>query len=248
MGEMKRFVYAPDPHGEHVNRASWQVLLDFCKDFKPHRRIMGGDVFDFAPFRKGASADEKAKSMEPDINAGLALIADLEPTDWCYGNHDIRPQRIAETETGALADYAGTVVNRMDALCAKYKINRTPYRTNAYIALGPLLKAMHGFTAQIHTAYAMAVAFGCVVTGHVHIIERARARTIDRRECVVGGCLRHPWARYNETHIATLRHAQGFLSGFYYEDRPEFYVSICEELSDGRWLIPSTFKEYGHGD
>ena len=242
--KMKRFVYAPDPHGEHVNRKSWKVLLDFCKDFKPHRRIIGGDVFDFTPFRRGASADEKEQSMEADIKAGLGLIEDLKPTDWPLGNHDIRPAAVARREKGAIKDYAISVVNRVDDLCDKLKINKTPYRADAFIELGPRLKAIHGNIANQHTAYALAIAYGCVVAGHVHIIERARAKTIDHRECWLAGCLRNPWAEFNETRITTLRHAQGFLFGMYSEDSPAFSVNIAEESADGSWLIPSAFKEY----
>jgi hypothetical protein len=104
---------------------------------------------------------------------------------------------------------------------------------------------MHGNIANMHTAYALAVAYGCIIGGHVHTIEHAIARTIDHREAFVCGCLCEIWQEYNKTRVATLRHRHGFAFGFYRDDSPAYSVHQAAADESGRWLIPSGFKEYG---
>ncbi len=246
--KMKRFVYAPDPHGHEVNRPSWKVLIEFCKDFAPDMRILGGDVFDFVPFRKGASESEKEQSMSEDVKIGMELIREFEATHWCYGNHDIRPARVAADGKGPIRDYAKEVVARIDNLCIDLGIQTTAYTAKSYIPIGPVLKAMHGNIANLHTAYAIAMAYGPTIVGHTHSIDYAQAKSLDRREAWVCGCLRNVWAEYNETRTATLRHRHGFAFGFYQDHSPEYAVYQAASDERGLWLIPSAFKEYGHGD
>ena len=248
MPQMKRFVYAPDPHGKEVHRASWNVLMEFCADFKPDMRILGGDVFEFAPFRSGAKDDEKHQSVEADVTAGMELIDEYRTTHWTLGNHDDRLWRVRRESSGPLADYAGRVIVQLDALIARRKIQTYEYRADSFCPIGPRLKAIHGNAVNMHTAKAVAEVYGCAVSGHTHSVDYYQARAIERREAWVCGCLRNVWAEFNKSRTATLRHRHGFAFGFYRDDGPEYSVYQAASDERGRWLIPSTFREYGHGD
>ena len=178
MHKWKRFLYAPDPHGNEVHAASWAVLLAFAKDFKPHMRILGGDVFEFAPFRSGAKEDEKHQSVEEDVAAGLELIDQFAATHWTLGNHDDRLWRVRRESSGPLADYAGRVLEQLDALLKRRRVKTYEYRADSFCPIGPRLKAIHGNAVSIHTAKAVAEVYGCAISGHTHSVDYYQARAI----------------------------------------------------------------------
>ena len=120
--------------------------MEFSKDFKPHRRILGGDVFDFASFRAGAGEADREESLESDLQAGLELVREFRPTDWCLGNHDVRPWTIAKTgKTAALRDYAAQVCRQMESAHQRIGCRMYGYRVPEFCPIGRRLKAIHGF-------------------------------------------------------------------------------------------------------
>ena len=241
----KRFVYLPDPHGHHVHRPSWEVVKQFVQDYLPDRVIYGGDVFDLSPIRRGASAEEKAQSMQPDFDAGMQLFYDVPPTDFVQGNHDYRAWNVAKNDPGPIGDFCRHLVQQIEAWAKAENVALYPYRANVFCPVGSRLKAMHGNIAQMHSAYSMAQMYGCVLFGHIHRQEYARARALDVREAWSCGCLSEIYQPYNETGTAVLRHAHGFAFGEYDTQSDLYAVYMASEMEDGRWLIPTATKLYG---
>lgn len=238
MKDMKRFLYAPDPHGDEVHRPSWDVAMSFCKDFNPHRRILGGDVWDFRPFRRGASEDEQRESIRGDLEAGLGLMQEFQPTDHCIGNHDIRPWRMRDESDGWKRDYAAAVVEQIEAAHEKLKCRTYGYRIDERCQLGPGLSAIHGFAHNIHAAKTTAEAYpGGTMAGHVHSVAYFRTASFDIRECWLTGCLRNVMAPFNQTRLATFRHTHGFAWGWYSETAPVYQVNQATAMQDGRWIV-----------
>jgi hypothetical protein len=240
MKDLRRFVYLPDLHGEHADAEAVRVALDFIADFKPHRRIIGGDVWDFAPLRKGADESEKRASLAADMEAGLDLLHRFKATDHCLGNHDVRPWRMRDESTGAMRDYAQILVDQIGKAHDRLKCRTYGYRIDQRCQLGPQpgLKAIHGFAHSEHTAKTTALAYqGTTMAGHTHHIAYYRAASMDLRECYVVGCMRHPIANYNQTRYATFRHTVGFAWGYYSETEPIYTVNQAQRMSDGRWIL-----------
>ena len=44
---LQRFIFATDLHGDMMEPAVVAALLAFCKEWKPHIKVFGGDLFDF---------------------------------------------------------------------------------------------------------------------------------------------------------------------------------------------------------
>jgi len=238
MNGMKRFVYFPDPHGDEVHRPTWKIAMDFVRDFKPHRRILGGDVWDFRPFRRGAGEEEQRESIRGDLEAGLELMKEFRPTDHCLGNHDVRPWRMRDESEGWKRDYAAAVVEQIESAHEKLGCQTFGYRIDQRCQLGPGLSAIHGFAHNIHAAKVTAEAYpGGTMAGHVHSISFFRAASLDVRECWLTGCMRNLLADFNATRFGTFRHAHGFAWGWYHETLPIYQVNQASAMSDGRWII-----------
>lgn len=243
MNDMRRFVYLPDLHGEHADADAVRVALDFIADFEPHRRIIGGDVWDFAPIRKGADECEKRASLQDDLECGLDLLHRFQATDHCLGNHDIRPWRLRDESTGAMRDYAQILVDQITKAHERLGCKVYGYRIDQRCQLGPGLSAIHGFAHNMHTAKTTADAYpGGTLAGHVHSIAYYRTASFDLRECWMTGCMRHIFAPYNQTKFGTFRHAIGFAWGWYSETAPVYNVNQAQRMADGRWILNG--KEY----
>lgn len=240
MTKWTRFVYLPDPHGHHVNKRAWQVAKDFISDYQPERIVIGGDFMDLGPLRKGASQDEQMQRMRPDFEAGMQILKDVLPTDVLLGNHDQRLFDTAETDQGLVGDFCDDLSRRLSKWCKDQGIKLTPYRADAFVKLGPKLKALHGNCANVHSSKKMADVYGACIYGHVHRIQYHRSHAIDRREAWACGCLCDIWQPYNQRRQATLSHNHGFAFGEYSDK--SYNVNIAQDVN-GIWRIGG--KTYG---
>jgi len=239
-----RFVYIPDPHGDQVHEPSWKVLRNFVTDFAPTRVVYGGDVFDLRPLRTGATAEEKAQSLEPDFQAGMRLFEEIKPTDFCLGNHDRRAWVIAKNDTGPVGDFCRYLVRQIEDWARQNKVALYPYRADSFCPIAPGLNAVHGNVCNIHTAAALAqIHPGTTLAGHTHSRDYYRAKSVDMREAYVCGCLCNIWQEYNEVRPNTLRHIHGFAFGAY-QSNGTHWVQTAYEGQDGTWRIPTEVKEY----
>lgn len=236
------FVYLPDIHGDRVNRDAWRVVLKFIKDFRPERRILGGDVMDLRPIRKGASAEERAESMEPDFDISMQLMRDIMPTDWCLGNHDDRLWELARDDAGPLGDLGRYMTKRIETWCATNSIKMYPYHIAKRCRLNDNLYATHGFFHNMHTAAKTAQTFpGCTLAGHRHNVDYYKAPTFDHREAYLCGCLCQTFQEYNKKRAATFQHVSAFAWGEYHTENGLFDVNIAQERF-GKWRIAG--KDY----
>ncbi len=243
MNDMKRFIVLPDLHGECADQEAVRVALDFIADFEPHERVIGGDLFDFAPFRKGADESEKRASIAADLEAGLDLLRRFQATQWTFGNHDIRPWRMRDESSGAMRDYADIVCKQIEDATRRAGCKTYGYRIDQRCQLGPGLSVIHGFAHGMYTARATADAYpGGTIAGHVHSIQYHRAASFDIRECWLIGCMRHPFAPFNQTRLATFRHSIGFAYGWYSETSPNYTVHQAQRMANGAWILNG--KEY----
>lgn len=246
--KLKRFLYLPDPHGHHVNEKAWNVVKQFYEDYAPDEVVYGGDVFDLSPIRKGASAEEKAQSMEPDFEAGMRLFREVPPTRFILGNHDYRAWDQAEHGSGPVADFCAYLTRQVEGWARKNHVKMYPYRADSYCRMNNRLKMVHGCFANMHTAKALAHfggEVGCVIGGHTHSIDYYQVQSMTGiQEAYTVGCLHEIYQPYCETRPNTTRHRHGFAFGEYEEGGNIYNVQVAKKDEDGFWRIPTGIKEY----
>lgn len=228
-----KFIYLPDPHGWAVDNEAWNVAMQFKADYQPDRVVIGGDFMDLRALRKGASEEDQAEKIRPDFERGIQLLNESAATDVILGNHDDRLWQTARAggQGGELAEY---LIDRLEAWARERGIHFVPYRADAYLELGPNLKALHGNCANMYSAAKMAQVYGSCVYGHVHRVQYHRANAIDRREAWACGCLCEIWQDYCKSRQATLSHEHGFAFGEYSDNTYDVTVA---QRRHGEWRI-----------
>jgi hypothetical protein len=238
----QRFIFASDLHGDMQEPSVVAKLIEFTAAFDPHVRIFGGDLFDFRPLRKGASAEERAESMRSDVDAGLRFLRAWKPHTYLRGNHCERLWELAETGNGVAADYAQKGVQDITAACARLKCQMLPYhKRDGILKLGHL-KMLHGFYCGVTAARQHAWTYGACIFGHVHTIDEASVPGLERRCARAVGALCNLNMPYNARSPNTLRQAHGWAYGVVNTKTGNFWIQQAEEV-DGVWMLPSEFKQ-----
>ncbi len=90
--------------GGLLDKRATDACLAFTRDFRPEIRVIAGDLWDFAAIRKGASEDERAKSMRDDFASGAAFARNFfkggKENHLMLGNHDVRIYDLMESTAG----------------------------------------------------------------------------------------------------------------------------------------------------
>jgi hypothetical protein len=226
-----------------MSKSSVSVLHNFVSDFKPDVRVFGGDLWDFRALRKGASEDEKRESMSKDYNAGLEFIKRYKPDYFLRGNHDERLWELAESDRGVISDYAMSGVVEIGDVLKKMGCKMLPYHKRAGVLRIGSLKMLHGFACGIYAARTTALVYGSCLFGHVHTVDQHSIAGLDRRVARAVGALCSLDMDYSARTPSTLRQANGFAFGVVHKKSGHYFVNQAERI-DGKWLIPTEFKEY----
>ena len=237
----KTFCFVSDVHGDQQDPQAVKAFYRFCDDFRPSIRIMGGDLFDMRPLRRGASEEEKREKLMTDFNCGLEFLRKYQPTNLLLGNHDIRLWNMARDGFGITQEYATGLVNVVEALCAKMKCPVLPYdKRKGVLSIGKL-KAIHGYATGPHAARRQAQAYGNVLAGHTHDIASCTIEDVTAHTCHICGCLALLDMPYNSTQIGALRHRQGWGMGVINTRTGIFHFAQVEGV-EGRFVYPTGFS------
>lgn len=243
MSDFYKFVFATDVHGDMQSKSAVKTLLEFCGDFKPDVKVFGGDLWDFRALRKGASEDEKRESMSKDYNAGLEFIKRFKPKYFLRGNHDERLWELAESDRGVISDYAMSCVVEIGDVLKKMDCKMLPYhKRDGVLRLGSL-KLLHGFFCGVNSARQHALVYGSCLFGHVHNVDQHSIAGLERRTARAIGALCSLDMSYAARTPSTLRQSNGFAFGVISKKTGRYFVSQAERI-DGKWMIPTSFKEY----
>jgi predicted phosphodiesterase len=231
---LKKFLFASDLHGDLQESEAVDALLDFTKQWKPHIRIFGGDLFDLRPLRRGCSKEERAETIQYDLDAGIKFLSRWKPHHWLRGNHDERLWEFAEHD-GIEGEYAQQGVASLNTLCKRLKIATKPYcKRRGVLELGNL-KCLHGYFSGVYAARAHAQVYGSCLFGHIHAIDTANVPGLERREARSVGCLCKLDMPWNARIPATLRHQHGFAYGVFDEKSGEFELWQSQKTKMG-WV------------
>ena len=220
-------------HGPSV-----EAFFKFNALWKPHVRIMGGDLWDFRPLRKGCSEDERRQSLRTDLNAGKAFFNRLKPHVFLRGNHDERLWELAENGQGVAADYASEGVSEIKAMIDHHKCTMLPYHKREGIYKLGCLKILHGFYPGHTAARRHAFTYQSCMFGHTHADDQASIEGLEDRTGYAVACLCRLDMDYNSRHPQTLRQSHGFAYGVVNTKTGRFNLWKAKEI-DGEWRVPS---------
>jgi len=239
-----RFIFATDLHGDRQNPRAVQALMDVTKDFKPHVRIFGGDLFDLRPLRQGASAEDQCETMQDDWQAGNDFLHAWKPTHMLMGNHDDRLFQLAENSTaGIKADYARKLCGDLENTLRKLRCDWREYHKRRGVFSFGKLNFLHGFHHGVYAARQHAAIYGSCVFGHVHAFDVHTFGTFQERKAAYAcGGLLNVDQPYNARHTSSLRHENGFYMGLIHGDG-SFVVQEVRETNN-TYHAPTNFKQY----
>jgi predicted phosphodiesterase len=247
MKNAKRFVICSDIHGDEQDEKATASLLDFCKDFKPHIRVLNGDLWDFRNLRKGASDDEKAHSLEDDWQAGMEFAsayfkASPSANFFLRGNHDERLWEFANSASGLLRDYATDGIKRVEQAARVWKATMLPYDSRKGVLQLGKLRVIHGYHAGAGAAQAHARVYGNCVFGHTHSVEVNAIASLEPEEARGIGCLCKQDMGYVNFKTGKLRWAQGWGYGLLHEDGT-YHLNQARKIN-GKFVCSSRFTDY----
>tara|TARA_Y100001963_G_C6758804_1_gene438315 strand:- start:1168 stop:1896 length:729 start_codon:yes stop_codon:yes gene_type:complete len=240
---LKKFLFASDLHGDLLEPEAVDALYDFTREWKPHIKVFGGDLFDLRPLRKRASREEKAETIQYDLDAGIKFLTEWKPHHWLRGNHDERLWEFAQRD-GLEGEYAQQGVESLEHLCRRLKVSVRPYhKRKGVLELGKL-KCIHGYFSGVYAARAHAQVYGSCLFGHIHAIDTANVPGLERREARSVGCLCELDMPWNFRLPATLRHRHGFAYGVYDEKTGEYEVWQSQKTEIG-WIATTKIWTLG---
>lgn len=241
MSNYRRFLAGFDVHGGQQDADANRVFFKFAETWQADYRICGGDLWDFSPLRKGASADEQRESLSDDFKEGCKWFNRFKPTHFLRGNHDERIYDLAKHGCGVAADFASDKVGEIESMVRFHKTKMLPYHKAAILRLGRM-KMLHGFFCGVNAARQHALVYGSCVFGHVHTIDEHSIPGLERRVARSAGCLCSTDLEYSSRQPNTLRQANGFAYGVINSSTGNYHCWQAEKI-DGHWLIPSDIVE-----
>lgn len=237
----KKWVYASDVHSVYQEPGANKALFEFIKSFKPHYRILGGDLWNFDCLRKGASEDERRLSLLDDYQSGLDWAKEFEPTQFLLGNHEYRMWDLALKNDGVKSDFAKQTIKEIEKEFKKFHCPIFPYNIwDGVFALGKL-NFVHGFWEGKSAAQHHVEAFDNCVFGHVHTFQVYSQPNKSQRMGWASGCLCQLNLPYLYKSKSALAHANGWTYGITY-DNGDFEVYQAKEVN-GKFQVAKDFIE-----
>jgi hypothetical protein len=240
---LERIIFASDLHGDLLDDEAVDALYAFTKEWKPHHKIFGGDLFDFRPLRRGASAEERAETIQHDLGAGLKFLSAWKPDYWLRGNHDERLWDFAQHD-GIEGEFAKLGVTDLDTKCKIQKIKTFPYCKRKGVLKMGNLTMIHGYFTGVNAARQHGNIYGSCLFGHVHSIDVASMPNLNRVQARAVGCLCRLDHPYNARLASTLRHAHGWAYGVINNKTGDHKIWQMEKIG-GKFLGLKNLIEIG---
>lgn len=232
----ERIMVVADTHGELVDVPAARVAMDWAKHFKPTIRIHLGDGVDLGMLRDGAKEREAYRGYTKDLNAAVEFNMAFKPTHYLMGNHDNRLLREIESPNKLRAELAADILARL------YKSMGGAVRVPWGKRKGVLRRAnwnfVHGYYSGVNATRQHALAYGNVMHGHTHRVDRRRVERIDGAVGMSIGCLCQLDLDYNAGHVGTLAQEHGMAYGWITHNNT---IRWCQAEKDetGQWYFPS---------
>jgi UDP-2,3-diacylglucosamine pyrophosphatase LpxH len=247
----KRFIAFGDTHGDMVHQPTLDALTEFIKDYKPHYKIHVGDLFDYRSLRQGIKANESDAydDLKADTLKGHQILETIQPDVLLLGNHDHRIVRVAEEHAnGLMREAAAAGIAHLEKTCRKTKTRIIPYHYNKGVYNIDNIYFTHGYTANQRTVAQHAEYFGSginssVIMGHIHRIEVAAGKSLNRATGYSIGCMcNFEGMSYAAHRLATSMWEHGFAYGV--TSKKGHQIWIAKKTGDD-WILPTKLKTIG---
>jgi hypothetical protein len=233
---VERWVAAYDFHGDQHCPATLAAFKEFVAQWKPNRRISGGDIFDLRWLRRSASDDEKMEQVTADYNAGIDFLKWFKPHIFLWGNHDQRLRDALDSAAGggALQHLAGQWIDTIETVTRG--ANHYPYDKRNGVHRYADHVFIHGYAHGVGAVRKSALTYGNVVMGHVHRSDTVTVEGLPSRYGHSAGCLCRLDFDYSRANMGTLAQSNGWVYGLRIGD--ELIVYHARKVG-GRWVYPS---------
>lgn len=208
----EKWAACTDLHGDKRDPRAVRAFKKFVEEYRPTRRFMLGDLWDFRPFRIGADEEDRRERIKKDFDAGMEFFKWYRPEVITLGNHDIRLWD-TERKGGPTADLAYEKIREFMAIAKKFKCRVLPYDKRKGIYRVGRMKMAHGFFDGENAARRMAQSYGSILFGHGHAIDVASTPGPEPRAGRMIGCLCRLDFTYNRSHVGALRQRHGWAYG-----------------------------------
>jgi predicted phosphodiesterase len=105
----ERVAFVSDIHVPYHDPALVASALALIRDFKPHRVVQIGDLFDFHSISRWNAGLDRLDALQEEIDGGVAVLQEIRKAapnaalDLTMGNHDERLRRYVKEKGRALA-------------------------------------------------------------------------------------------------------------------------------------------------
>ncbi len=234
-----RFSIGFDLHGSEQHAPTVKAFHKFNADFKPQRRVMGGDLWDFVALMSRASEKEKRHPLLPDFDAGVEFLEEFRPEELLLGNHDHRLWREAAADNGPTSELAKAKVKEFNKIAGRIGCRVLPYSKTRVVPVGPL-NVLHGLFAGESACKKHAQVYGPAIFGHVHTAEHCVVPRYGARiEAWSSPCMVRMDMEYAEQTPGTLKWQNGWMFGAYNGRRYHVETAVVD---GGEVMVPSGFK------
>lgn len=230
-------------HGHLIDPDAAENILRFrWGGFNPKVVVHLGDAFDFTSLRSGAVGNphdgDNAVDIDADVEDGLDFLRELEPTHYCYGNHEDRLNTF-ESHWNARYQHTGRTIKAAirKELAKGVRILETWDQTSWFTFGG--VRFGHGVYFGANFLRQSADAFGNCVIAHAHHPGFATGGRLDHPRALSVGCLRTiQTAGFAKARRATLAWGHGFVWGEFCDTDAALWVHA--EPGDRKvWRLPS---------
>lgn len=227
-------------HGIHADKKATDAILKFKKHWKPDTVIHLGDAIDMTAFRSGAKgSSDEAEPVQPDVEAGLDFIEQLEPDVYFFGNHEDRLVNLSNHYNAIISGMSQLVLDQVyekaklvGAEIVNYHIE-TGWRKFGNWSFG------HGYFFNENCPRDHAETYGNCVFAHWHRTGMAKGRRVDNPTGICVGTLTKMGADllgYASKRRASLAWSQGFVWGEYNDKSGTMWLH--EQPKNSEWRLP----------
>lgn len=246
---MKKFIALYDSHGSLRDEQTIDAACQFARDFKPDLMIHGGDNWDHAALRTGASEEDQAIPIAHDYKCAEDTL-DRFFGSWhkakkvyLHGNHDkCRLEKLLNSPKAIVASAAQSLIDDIDSTIKRFCDISVEYDADNGIFDYEGMAFVHGYAHGIYACKAHAESYGTCIFGHTHAfgVFVMHNRHKSTAYNVGGACkLRQP---YNRSHRATLRQQNGFAYGFLDGSEHFHDVHFARKMPDGTFFLPTEWN------
>lgn len=154
--EAERVVFLSDLHFPFVDTKIIPQILSLIQDYKPHRVVLNGDLFDFYDLSRFIKVPGKEFTLQDELDQGQEFIkavrvaiGDSGIIDFIPGNHEDRLVKYLATDGSALQSLRGL---RMEELVKSQEYGVTVHPREGFM-LRPNFLVFHGTKVSKHSSY-----------------------------------------------------------------------------------------------